>query len=248
MEYIVEICCGGYLDAINAEKGGAKRIELNCALFMGGLTPSVGMLRLVKMKTKLKVIAMVRPRGGGFCYNDEDYETMLNDCEILLENGADGIAFGILTNNCHIDVNRCKRIVDIIKSFGKEVVFHRAFDCVDNPYNAIETLISLKVDRVLTSGLTNRAINGLNLIKTLQNIYGDHIEILVGSGVNSLNAKEIINFTNINQIHSSCKMWEFDETTSQNNVGYGYGDGENESKYEYVSEKLVKELVESICL
>lgn len=93
----VEICCGSYYDTLQAWKGGAKRVELNSALHLGGLTPSLGTLRQVKKNTGLKVICMVRPRGAGFCYNMEDFEVMLEDAHILLENGADGIAFGCLT-------------------------------------------------------------------------------------------------------------------------------------------------------
>ena len=93
MEKIVEICCGGYEDALAAYRGGAKRIELNSALYLGGLTPSLAALILTKRNTDLKVIAMVRPRGAGFCYSDADFEVMEADAELLLKNGADGIAF-----------------------------------------------------------------------------------------------------------------------------------------------------------
>lgn len=90
MKKIAEICCGSYEDALAAYRGGARRIELNSALYLGGLTPSLGTLRLTKQNTKLKVIAMVRPRGAGFCYSDADFTVMKADAELLLENGADG--------------------------------------------------------------------------------------------------------------------------------------------------------------
>ena len=96
MDKIVEVCCGSYYDALQAQYGGARRIELNSALHLGGLTPSLATLLKVKDNTDLEVICMVRPRGAGFCYNDEDFEVMKLDAEILLDNGADGIAFGCL--------------------------------------------------------------------------------------------------------------------------------------------------------
>ena len=88
---MLEICCGSYYDALQAASGGAGRIELNCALHLGGLTPSLASLELVKEHCNVKVIAMVRPRGGGFCYSEEDFNVMLRECEHLVRHGADGI-------------------------------------------------------------------------------------------------------------------------------------------------------------
>ena len=126
---MLEICCGSYYDAMQAASGGAGRIELNCALHLGGLTPSLASLELVKEHCNVKVIAMVRPRGGGFCYSEEDFNVMLRECEHLVRHGADGIAFGCLREDASIDRERNARMISIIHSHGKEAVFHRAFDC-----------------------------------------------------------------------------------------------------------------------
>ena len=134
MDRVIEICCGSYYDALMAYKGGAKRIELNSALYLGGLTPTLASLIMTKENTDLKVICMVRPRSAGFCYLDEDYEVMLRDAELLLKNGADGIAFGFLDENSEIDETRTKEMVKIIRKYNGEAVFHRAFDCVNDPY------------------------------------------------------------------------------------------------------------------
>lgn len=246
MERIVEICCGSYYDALQAFEGGAKRIELNSSLYMGGLTPSLASLKLTKSHTNLKVICMVRPRGAGFYYNEEDYETMLEDCQILMENGADGIAFGFLKEDSSIDEERTKKMIDIIKSYHGEVVFHRAFDCVKDPYKSIETLISLGVDRILTSGLKAKAVDGKDLIKELQDQYGSQIQILAGSGMNASNAKEMMEYTGIYQVHSSCKDWICDPTTSSQYVTYSYAVHPNEQNFDVVSKELVKEIVNSI--
>lgn len=244
---MVEICCGSFYDALMAYKGGAKRIELNSGLNLGGLTPSIGTLEIVKENCNgLKTVAMVRPRGAGFCYCDEDFYVMERDCIELVKRGADGIAFGCLNNDCTINQYQNEKIIYIIHEYGKEAVFHRAFDCVENPYETIEKLIDMGVDRLLTSGLKEKAYDGRFLIKELQQKYGDKIEILAGSGINYKNAKEIMDYTGISQVHSSCKEWIFDNTTKGQNVSYAFGIGENEKCYDAVSEKLVRELLKSV--
>lgn len=246
MKNIVEICCGSYYDAKQAYLGGAKRIELNSALHLGGLTPSTAAVKLTKKDFDLKVIAMLRPRGAGFNYNDEDFKIMIEDCNILLENGADGIAFGFLKEDSSIDIEKTKIITDIIKKYNKEAVFHRAIDCVESPFESIESLIKIGIDRILTSGLKNKAIDGLELIKSYQEKFGDKIEILAGSGINAENAKNIIDFTNIYQVHSSCKEWINDTTTSNENVSYAYAEKIYENCYDVVSKNLVEKLIKSV--
>ena len=120
MKYTLEICAGSYYDALEACKGQADRIELNSALHLGGLTPSLASLILTKTSTDLKVICMVRPRGGGFCYGEADTQTMYADAKLLLENGADGIAFGFLNEDYTIDIPKTEHMVSIIKQYNKE--------------------------------------------------------------------------------------------------------------------------------
>lgn len=240
---MIEICCGSYEDALNAYHGGAKRIELNSALHLGGLTPSVASLKLTKQNTDLKVICMVRPRGAGFCYSNIEFEQMMVEAKDLLENGADGLAFGFLKENHEIDIDRTKQMITLIKNYDKEAVFHRAYDCVLDPYNSIQLLIELGVDRLLTSGLQAKAMDGKELIKDLQVKYGHKIELLAGSGINVTNAKEMIDYTNISQVHSSCKDWQKDPTTSGEFVNYCYGPSEHENDFDYVNKKLVENLV-----
>lgn len=246
MEKIIEVCCGSYDDALASYRGGAKRIELNSALYLGGLTPSLASLILTKKNTDLKVITMVRPRAAGFCYTNEEYETMKLDATLMLENGADGIAFGCLTKDGEIDVDQTKEIIDIIKSFNGEVVFHRAFDCVSDADKAMNILIELGVDRVLTSGLKSKAMDGIDMIKHLQQEYGDRIEILAGSGMNASNAKEMMEKTGISQVHSSCKGWKNDSTTSGKFVNYCFASEPHQNDYDVVDEELVRKIVDSI--
>lgn len=246
MNKIVEICCGSYYDCLQAYKGKADRVELNSALYMGGLTPSVASLVLTKKNTDLKVICMARPRGAGFCYGKEDFETLLLDVKTMMEFGADGIAFGCLDDEGNINPVQTKEVIDVIKSYGKgkEAVFHRAFDCVNEPFEAAETLIKLGLDRILTSGLESKAIQGIELLKELQKNYGNEIQILAGSGINADNANKIMEYTGITQIHSSCKAWLKDKTTTRNHVSYAYSS--DEFAYDVVDFKLVEELVKAI--
>lgn len=242
----VEICCGSYYDALQAQKGGAERIELNSGLHLGGLTPSLASLELVKNDTRLKTIAMVRPRGGGFCYCEDDFRQMLGECRQLLCHGADGIAFGILTESGEIDLNRSGEMISMIHSYGKEAVFHRAFDCTPNPFKAVEALISMGADRLLTSGQKTKAMDGAALIARLQKDYGSRIELLAGSGVNASNARLLMKKTGISQVHSSCKDWLPDPTTNANHVSYSFAPAPHEVEYDVVSEELVKELIKSL--
>ena len=246
MNKIVEVCAGSYQDCIAAAKGGADRVEFNSALSVGGLTPSVASLRRVKKETSLKVICMVRPRAAGFCYDEEDTSIMMEDAQILLENGADGIAFGFLNSDGRVKTEDTKKMVDFIHSFGKEAVFHRAFDVSSDPFQAMEELISCGVDRVLTSGLQAKAVQGTKLIAELQKRYGDKIEILAGSGVNAGNAVKLMENTGIHQVHSSCKAYKKDPTTAMNNVSYAYLSDEHEKDYDVVDEELVSKLVREV--
>lgn len=241
---IVEICCGSYEDAKNAWEGGAKRIELNSALFLGGLTPSVADIRLTKEKTGLEIITMIRPRGAGFVYTNCEKEVMFADAKIMLEEKSDGLAFGFLTENFEIDTYNTKKMVDLIHSYGKTAVFHRAFDCTIDYDKAINQLIEIGVDRILTSGLFEKAYDGIEILAEIQEKYGEKVEILAGSGINYNNAKEIVEKTRVKQIHTSCKTWKKDITTTGKNITYSFN-GKNE--YDAVSKDLVEKILKVFC-
>lgn len=244
---ITEICCGSYEDAKQAALGGAERIELNSALMLGGLTPTETTLHMVKEDfPSLKVVAMVRPRGAGFCYSKEEFRVMLRECESMLRCGADGIAFGCLREDASLDGERNRELTALIKGMGKEAVFHRAFDCSRDPFGTMEQLIAMGADRVLTSGLKPKAVEGREMLKRLQRDYGKEIQILAGSGVNADNAPELMEYTGIRQVHSSCKAWETDPTTVQNGISYSIADGEHMFCYDVVSAELVRKLVNRI--
>lgn len=240
---MIEICCGSFEDALAAYNGGAKQIELNSALALGGLTPSLASLTLTKRHTDLKVICMVRPRGGGFCYSEKEFEVMTADCQLLLKNGADGIAFGFLNPDLTIDKNRTQKMVDLIHQYKKEAVFHRAIDVVNDYEASIEALINLNIDRILTSGHKEKAPQALDRLASIQVQYGAQVTFLMGSGVNEQNAVELMQTTGITNIHSSCKDWRLDPTTENHGVSYAYTDNPSPLAYDVVSEEKVRGLV-----
>lgn len=162
---------------------------------LGGLTCTAATLRKVKTHTKLEVICMVRPRGSGFCYDTPELEIMFEEARALLEAGADGIAFGMLEANGTIQKEEVKKMVDLIHADGKTAVFHRAYDVSIDPYQSIETLIECGVDRLLTSGMEETAIQGMELIRQLQKRYGTKIEILPGGGINDQNIEPFLRYT-----------------------------------------------------
>ena len=139
---LFEVCCGSTEDALAAYKGGASRVELNSDMFHGGLTPTLGSLLTVKKHAPdMKVMCMVRPREGGFCYTDVEFETMLADARIFLDHGADGIVFGFLHEDATVDTDRVKAMLDVIGNH--ESVFHRAIDVVPDVMTALDQLIDL---------------------------------------------------------------------------------------------------------
>lgn len=246
MTVLLEVCAGSYQDCLEAYRAGAKRVELNSSLSLGGLTPSIGTLKKVRENTDLQVICMIRPRGAGFLYSKEEYEVMKEDARILLENGADGLAFGFLQGNYDIDKLRTKEFVEIIHSYGKKAVFHRAFDLTRNAELSIEALIECGVDRVLTSGQRESAQEGRFLIKQWIEKYGKAIEILPGCGININNACEILSVTGANQVHSSCKGYRKDITTKNEYIDFSYLIGEQNISYECVESEIVKQMLEII--
>ena len=242
MQKIVEICCGSLEDACLAEEGGAQRIELNTGLYLGGLTPSQGLLELVLDQCQLPVVAMARPRGGGFCYSHYEKETLMAEVKALCQTDIQGIAFGALQPDGKIDIDFNQRLIDIMLAQGKDPVFHRAFDCTPDPLEAMEALIELKVKRILTSGQAATAPEGVALLTTLQVQYGKEIELLAGSGLRAENVRAFIQATGIQQVHSSCRHWRLDPTTI-GKVSYAYGPKPHEADYEVADLEKVKAFV-----
>jgi copper homeostasis protein len=207
----LEICTASAEDAAIAERGGADRIELNSALMLGGLTPSLGAVREARAAVRIPIIVMIRPRAAGFCYSRSDFTVMQRDLELALSEGAAGIAFGVLTAAGAVDVKRCREIVKL--AAGREVVFHRAFDVTPKPLAALDQLIDLGVTRVMTSGQEASAYNGaVNIASYLRHARG-RIEILPAGGINRFTLKDVIRGTGCDQVHASLSMTVGDRST-----------------------------------
>lgn len=235
---MLEVCCGSYEDALTASQAGAKRIELNSALPLGGLTPTTATLDMIKRNTAMEVICMVRCREGGFFYSENEYMQMIEEATELLEHGADGIAFGFLDEQKNLSVTRIRNMVTLIHSYNKIAVFHRAFDVMENT-DSIHMLYELGIDRVLTSGQKPTAFAGIETLKNLQENYGDKIEIVAGCGITYENVLHIMKETGIINIHSSCKEYSLDPTTSGSSVSFSV----HKNEYQHVSFSKVKAMM-----
>ena len=239
---LLEICCGSIDDAIQADAGGADRVELCSALFLGGLTPSLGTLQEAKRRVKIPVIMMVRPRSGGFCYTDAEMATMERDVEAAVAQEADGVVFGILEQDGKIDIHRSTRLRKLIGS--RQAVFHRAFDVTPDPFTALEQLVDMGITRVLTSGQENSVPEGINLIKRLIERAGDRIEVLPGGGIAPYNIKEVIERTGCPQVHLTAWGTVTDSSTQANRaVTFGGALYPPEDRYQMTDAGLVRKLV-----
>lgn len=206
----VEICCGSLSDVMTASRFPIDRIELNSALELGGLTPSIAELRHARACTDLPIMCMDRPRSAGFCYDSTELEVMADDAKILLENGADGIVFGALNPDHTVNEEFVRRMTRMIHEAGKIAVFHRAFDETRDPDEACRTLISCGVDRILTSGQQETVLKGAELVHHLIETYGDEIEILPGCGISAANVQEVLKITGSDQFHMTAKSMRMD--------------------------------------
>ena len=197
---IIEVCAESYEYALKAEKAGADRIELCKDLHLDGLTPDYESAKKTINSLNIPVFILIRPREGDFIYSDEEFELMKQDILKFKEMGCKGIVSGVLNNDKSIDIERTQELVELSKPL--EFTFHRAFDIVSSPLNEIENLIRLGVDRVLTSGQKDKAIDGLDLLLKLKNISKNRLVIMPGSGISKNNLK---NFELFNEIHGSFK-------------------------------------------
>lgn len=197
----LEVCVDRLEIALAAVGAGADRLELNARLDLDGLTPSLDLVRDLRDRTSVPLIAMVRPRAGDFMCDDTELAQMYDDVARVLDAGAHGIAFGILTPDGDIDTSRCGEIID--RAGEATVVFHRAFDVARDPMRALEQLIDLGVTRVLTSGQADSAFEGRAMLAQLVSRARGRLEILPGAGIDAGNVIEILETTGCAQVHGS---------------------------------------------
>lgn len=196
---ILEVCIGSVADAKAAIEAGSDRLELCAGLEIGGLTPSIGLVETVVAMSTVPVIAMLRPRAGGFNYDHAEFEAMLRDADQFLAAGAAGLAFGILDHLGRIDEVRSKEIVK--RAGTRESVFHRAFDFAADQFAAIETLVGIGTTRILTSGGQPSALAGAARLAELVDRAAGRISIMAGGSINATNVAELLAGSSVSQVH-----------------------------------------------
>jgi copper homeostasis protein len=196
---LIEVCVDSVASAVAAQRGGAQRIELCSDLLEGGITPSLGLLEAVRSSISVALHAMIRPRGGDFCYSDQEFEIMLRDIEIAKRAHADGVALGMLDPSGRVDITRTRKLVELANPMS--VTFHRGFDLSMDLHQSLEDVCQTGADRLLTSGGEQDALRGIQNICKLRQMSQDRIKIMAGGGINAKNAAEILHRTGVNEVH-----------------------------------------------
>ena len=241
----IEICVDSVESCINAEKGGADRLELCGNMFEGGTTPSYGVLQLAREMVSKPIYAMVRPRGGDFCYNDIEFEIMKREIKLMKELKIDGIVFGILTKEGKVDKERCSKLLDLWGT--NKATFHRAIDVSSNLNEACEDIISLGFERILTSGGETNVMSGIIKLKELVEKYNDKIIIMPGSGINERNIEYINDTIKANEYHMTAnKTVESVMQYRNENVFMGASLRPSEFSVKYTDENKVKNIKSKI--
>jgi len=197
---LLEICANSLQSTINAQQAGAHRIELCENLEQGGTTPSYGFLTQVRKHLTIKINVLIRPRSGDFLYSGLEYQIIQEDIKMAKKLGADGVVCGILLPNGDVDIERTKALVELAKPMS--FTFHRAFDFTNDPFKALEDVISTGANCLLTSGQQPTAIQGIHLIWELVKVAKDRITIMPGSGINAENIEYLIE-TGATEFHMS---------------------------------------------
>lgn len=195
----VEICVDSVESALEAQSGGADRVELCDNLMEGGTTPSAGAIEIARKLLDLKLHVIIRPRGGDFLYSEIEFEIMKRDVIAAKSLGVEGVVIGLLTAEGEIDKIRTAELIELAKPLS--VTFHRAFDVSSNAFAALEDLIALGIDRVLTSGQEATAVEGLETIAELVRRADGRIEIMACGNLNERNIAKFVAQTNVREVH-----------------------------------------------
>lgn len=201
MSILLEICADSVESAVIAQEAGADRIELCSSLIEGGITPSYGTIASARSNLSITLNVLIRPRSGDFLYSDEEFDIMRRDIEMCGELGVDGIVTGVLRSGGTIDTDRTSRLVEI--AYPMKVTFHRAFDMCSDPVDGLEDVIAAGADRLLTSGMKNKAVDALETIRQLIIQAGNRLIIMPGGGIDDTNIVRLIEATGAKEVHLS---------------------------------------------
>ena len=203
--YIIEIATSDFATTKSAVEGGADRIELCANLAEGGTTPSVGIIKQCREKFNVQLYPIIRPRGGDFLFTNEEFEIMLMDVATCKQLGCDGVVIGLLNKDGSVDKERSRKLVELAYPMG--VTFQRAFDRVNDPFKALEDIIDIGCERILTSGLVPSCLDGAPLIARLVQQANERIVIMPGSGLRSSNVIDVAKITGAREFHTSARIF-----------------------------------------
>ncbi len=198
---ILEVLVDSVESGRAAVDGGADRLEVCQNLFEGGTTPSAGLLAALQRTVAVPLNVMIRPRGGDFCYSEDEFEVMRQDVRIARDLGASGVVFGILNPDGTVDAGRTGELMRLARPLTG--TFHRAIDVTRDLGEALETLIGLGVNRVLTSGGESTVLEGIDAIASLVTQAGDRIVVMPGGGIRERNVEKVVATTGAREIHVS---------------------------------------------
>lgn len=239
-QILIEVCVDSVASAVAAERGGAPRLELCSDLLEGGVTPSAGLIELVRARTSVDLQVMIRPRGGDFCYSAEEFDTMRRDIIAAKKLGADGVVLGILDVHGNVDVDRTRRLIELARPLN--VTFHRAVDMSADLFRALEDVCATGADRLLTSGGEPTAEQAVHLIARLVVAARDRIAIMAGGGIDAGNAASIIEQTGVREIHVGLRSPVASPMLHRNpKISMGTADGREYQRFQ-VLEQNVRDL------
>ncbi|OOG56289.1 copper homeostasis protein CutC [Rhodanobacter sp. C03] len=229
---ILEIAANSVASALAAQQGGAGRIELCTALELGGLTPSHAQIALARERLRIPLYVLIRPRAGDFLYSHIECEVMLRDIEACVALGCDGVVLGVLDAEGRVDMPRCHALIAAAGKLG--VTFHRAFDLSHEPAQALEDIVALGCERILTSGAQASAPEGAALIRELVVQATGRLAVMPGAGITALNIAALAATTGAHEFHASAKHLLPSGMRHQRNVLTGMEGGELRSDTEQV--------------
>src|SRR5579864_4726719 len=198
---VLEVCVDSVASAVAAEQGGAHRLELCANLAAGGVTPSAGMIAMVRKRVGIPLHVLIRPRPGDFFYTPDEFEVMKHDIVLARQLGANGVAVGILTPDGDVDVSRTSELVDMARPLS--VTFHRAFDMGGNHSAALESAIKTGADRILTSGGAPTAMEGAQAIARLVVASGERVTIMACGKIRESNVRSLLSATGVREVHAN---------------------------------------------
>lgn len=200
---LFEVCVDSVEGALAAQQGGAQRVELCAGLVEGGVTPSMGMLRMARRAVALALHVLIRPRGGDFCYSPLEWEVMCQDVLAARDEGADGLVLGVLLPDGRVDIPRTRALIELAHPLP--VTFHRAIDLSRDSSEALEDIVMAGATRVLTSGREPTVLEGAVCIAGLVRQAAGRIQVMAGGGVNAGNLPDLLKRTGVEEVHFSAR-------------------------------------------